>query len=157
MTAKKSKSLSLLTKSLIVGTSTGAMALTIGCAPTESTTMSYADAPHDKVPMHTATGVEIQISSYAEGELCKEALSTLSPSAAAALMTRYPNSRCIPYVWNALTPAAKAAIPASVVAGIGSDMMAQVQPTAAPTPAPPTAAPAPAAPRVDVERDRSRY
>lgn len=106
-------SLSRLTRSLAVGTSVGAVALQVGCAP-----LPFAGVGEGRPALVVA--------SEAEGDACREALRTRSVASVTALMTSHPASRCIPFILNSLSPAALAAIPASAVAGLAPSVRAQI-------------------------------
>ncbi|MEE4120928.1 MAG: hypothetical protein V2I65_18155 [Paracoccaceae bacterium] len=111
------KSLSRLTRSLAIGTSAGAIALQVGCAP----------VPTAGTPTVTASGgTVLTVASQAEGEACRRAIRTRSLSSVVSLMSNFPSSSCIPFVVNTLPPSTVSAIPASAIAGLDPAIRAQL-------------------------------
>ena len=119
------KSLSKLTRSLLVGSSAGAIALQVGCVP-----VTY-EAPQANAGAQTSGGAlpVIRVSNPVEGQLCDRAYATRSASDATQLMLQFPSSSCIAPLLNAMAPAQIAAIPAQAVQGLSPGVLAQLSPS----------------------------
>ena len=118
------KSLSKLTRSLLVGSSAGAIALQVGCVP-----VTYGPPDASAGAQTSGAAPVFRVSNPVEGRLCDRAYATRSASDATQLMLQFPSSTCIAPLLNAMAPAQIAAIPAQAVQGLSPGVLSQLSPS----------------------------
>lgn len=104
------KSLSHLTRSLMLGASVGTIALTqVGCAPATTTSNAAADG----------AGATQNVSLTGnEKVLCDRALESRAASDVNALMSQHPGSSCVVPLLSAMPPATLAALSTSTLTSL---------------------------------------
>ena len=121
------KGLSKLTRSLLIGSSAGAIALQVGCVP-----VVYEDAQNTQAGTTRAAGPAlpvIRVANPVEGQLCNRAYASRSAGDATQLMLQFPSSTCIAPLLNVMSPNALAAIPAQAVQGLSPSVLGQLSPS----------------------------
>lgn len=107
-----SKSLAALTRSLVVGSSIGAIAVAGACVPVSNQTGGASGSG--------GSGSGLAVSSQEEAEVCTRAISERSVAAMNELVIRFPESRCIAPLFNSL--------PARTLAGLSTQAAAAISP-----------------------------
>lgn len=111
-----SKSLAALTRSLVVGSSIGAIAVAGACVPVPGQQGTGA------TPASSTSSGALTVSSQAEADACMRAINERSVAALNDLISRFPGSVCIAPIFNALPSRTLAALSPEAVRGISPEV-----------------------------------